>query len=92
MRKESGKIKTNEKTPKAFAYDDPDCVVFINQYYIQIREWLHDARTWRDGPLSDRKAMSKPEYKIDLSSCKAKLVMSLIDNLKKMFPKDIILT
>ena len=34
MRKESGKIKTNEKTPKAFAYDDPDCVVFINQYYI----------------------------------------------------------
>ena len=34
----------------------------------------------------------KPDLKIDLSFCSAKLFLSLIENLKHMFPTDLLTT
>ncbi len=73
-----------ESTP--FEYDDPECIIFCNSKFEEIRDWLKVARKWlpSDGP--------KPDLKIDLSFCSAKLFLSLIENLKHMFPTDLLTT
>jgi hypothetical protein len=80
--------KTNAIQAKAapFQYDDPECIIFCNSKFEEIRDWLPASRKARDSMTE------APELKIDLSFCSAKLFMSLIENLKHMFPQDIFKT
>ena len=76
------RLRAKEAAP--FEFDDPECIIFCNSKFDEIRDWLTVARKWQDGP--------KPELKLDLSFCAAKLFLSLIENLKHMFPNDVLTT
>ena len=69
-------------------HDSPECVIYCNSQFITIKQWL-DAVNKLGGSI-DLEKDARNELRIDVSFTRAKLFQSLIKNVPKMFPKEML--
>jgi hypothetical protein len=73
-----------QKAPQQFPVqhaDSPECVIYCNSQYLAIRSWL-DGEGREDDPRNT--------LRLDVSNTRAKLFQSLIRNIPRMFPRDML--
>ena len=76
-----------EKNSLPFNYNDPECILFCNSKFDQIKEWLQTtARPFLEKHPQANTDIQSPKLLLDLSFCRAKLFMALIHKLPQMFP------
>jgi hypothetical protein len=69
-------------------HDSPECVIYCNSQFLTIKTWLESLS--KLGPSLDLEKDPRNELRIDLSFTRAKLFQSLIKNVPKMFPKEML--
>ena len=68
-------------------HDSPDCVIYCNSQFNTIKTWLDTLN--KLGPI-DLEKDERNQLKIEVSFTRAKLFQSLIRNLNKMFPMELL--
>ena len=68
-------------------HDSPDCTIYCNSQFNTVKNWLDQLN--RLGSI-DLEKDPRNQLKIEVSFTRAKLFQSLMRNLPKMFPKDML--
>jgi hypothetical protein len=69
-------------------HDSPDCTIYCNSQFLTIKTWLDSLN--KLGSSIDLEKDERNQLKIEVSFTRAKLFQSLMRNLPKMFPKDLL--